>query len=86
MQTLELFATIYGAEAGNLALKCLAAGGVLVGGGIAPKLLPALEKGDFMKGFTAKGRYAELMARMPVRVALNPRAPIIGAAQYALGM
>ncbi len=83
VQTLELFACIYGAEAGNLALKCLAAGGVLVGGGIAPKLLPALEKGDFMKGFTAKGRYAGLMASMPVRVALNPRAPIIGAAQYA---
>ncbi|MFQ5757383.1 MAG: glucokinase [Acidiferrobacterales bacterium] len=84
VQTLELFASIYGAEAGNLALKCLAVGGVLVGGGIAPKLLPALEKGDFMKGFAAKGRYAGLMASMPVRVALNPRAPIIGAAHYAL--
>jgi glucokinase len=84
VDTLKLFASLYGAEAGNLALKCLAVGGVLIGGGIAPKLLPALEKGDFMKGFTAKGRYAGLMASMPVRVALNPRAPIIGAAHYAL--
>jgi len=84
VQTLELFASIYGAEAGNLALKCLAVGGVLIGGGIAPKLLSALEKGDFMQGFTAKGRYAGLMQGMRVRVALNPRAPVIGAAHYAL--
>ena len=83
-RTLDVFASIYGAEAGNLALKCLAVGGVLIGGGIAPKMLPALEQGQFMKGFTAKGRYRGLMNRIPVKVALNPRAPLIGAAHYAL--
>ena len=83
-KTLEMFASIYGAEAGNLALKCLAVGGVLIGGGIAPKMLPALEQGQFMKGFTAKGRYRGLMKSIPVKVALNARAPLIGAAQYAL--
>ncbi len=83
-KTLEMFASIYGAEAGNLVLKCLAVGGVLIGGGIAPKMLPALKQGPFMKGFTAKGRFRGLMKRIPVKVALNARAPLIGAAHYAL--
>ena len=83
--TLDLFATIYGAEAGNLALKALAVGGVFVAGGIAPKILPALTSNDaFLKGFFAKGRFAELMKNLHVSVALNPRAPLIGAAHYAL--
>lgn len=82
--TLELFASIYGAEAGNVALQCLAVGGVFVGGGIAPKLLPVLQKGGFMRSFTDKGRFADLMKGMRVSVALNPRAPLIGAAHYAL--
>jgi glucokinase len=81
--TLDLFASIYGAEAGNLALKCVAVGGVFVGGGIAPKILPALEKGAFLQGFFTKGRFRPLMERLPVCVALNPRAPLIGAAHYA---
>ncbi|MFQ6022956.1 MAG: glucokinase [Acidiferrobacterales bacterium] len=84
VRSLELFASIYGAEAGNLALKCLAMGGVLIGGGIAPKILPALESGRFTDGFKDKGRYAALMQSMPVKVALNPRAPLIGAAHYTL--
>lgn len=84
VQTLEVFASIYGAEAGNLALKCLAVGGVLIGGGIAPKMLPALQSAHFMAGFTDKGRYADLMQSMAVKVALNPRAALIGAAHYAL--
>jgi glucokinase len=83
VETLEHFASLYGAEAGNIALKCLAVGGVLVGGGIAPKILPALQKGTFMQGFTDKGRYRPLMQSIPVKVALNPRAPLIGAAHYA---
>jgi glucokinase len=83
VETLERFASLYGAEAGNIALKCLAVGGVLVGGGIAPKILPALQAGAFMKGFTDKGRYRTMMQSMPVKVALNPRAPLIGAAHYA---
>ena len=84
VRTLELFAAIYGAEAGNLALKCLAVGGVYVGGGIAPKILPALQAGHFMKGFTDKGRFSEMVQAMPVSVGLNLRAPLLGAAYYAL--
>jgi len=82
--TMDLFSTIYGAEAGNLALKCMAVGGVFVGGGIAPKLLPALQRGGFMRGFTAKGRFKGLMEGLEVKVALNPEAPLLGAAHYAL--
>jgi glucokinase len=82
--TLELFSTLYGAEAGNLALKCVATGGVFVGGGIAPKVLPALQNGSFMRGFTYKGRFSELMESIQVSVALNLDAPLIGAAHYGL--
>jgi glucokinase len=81
---IDLFVTIYGAEAGNLALKCVAVGGVYVGGGIAPKMLPALEKGEFLRGFMHKGRFADFMKDIPVSVALNLRAPLIGAAHFAL--
>jgi len=82
---LELFATLYGVEAGNLALKCLPTR-VFVGGGIAPKILPVLQNGSFMLGFTDKGRFSGLMKSMEVSVALNPAAPLIGAAYYALSM
>ena len=85
--TVDLFCSIYGAEAGNLALKCVAVGGVFVGGGIAPKLGAAvLRNGKFLNGFTGKGRFAPLMKSLDVNVALNPRAPLIGAAHYAAGM
>jgi len=85
--TLDLFIELYGAEAGNLALKCLAVGGVYLAGGIAPKILPALEAGKtrFMQSFTAKGRFRELLQGIPVRVSLNARAPLWGAAYYAWG-
>lgn len=82
--TLELFSTLYGAEAGNLALKCVATGGVFVGGGIAPKILPALQGGSFLRGFTYKGRFSEFMNSIEVSVALNPETPLIGAAHYGL--
>jgi glucokinase len=82
--TLDLFATLYGVEAGNLALKCLAVGGVFIGGGIAPKMLPALERGGFLLAFTDKGRLRTFLKTLEVRVALNPRAPLIGAAYFAL--
>jgi glucokinase len=82
--TLDLFTFLYGAEAGNLALKCVAVGGVFVGGGIAPKMLPALQKGGFVRGFTSKGRFSDMMKSIEVSVALNPRAPLIGAAHFAL--
>jgi glucokinase len=85
--TVDLFCSLYGAEAGNLALKCVAVGGVFIGGGIAPKLGAAvLKKGNFLKGFTGKGRFTPLMKSLDVNVALNPRAPLIGAAHYGAGM
>ncbi|MEF3194209.1 MAG: glucokinase, partial [Halothiobacillaceae bacterium] len=80
---LTMFCRIYGAEAGNLALKSLARAGVLVGGGIAPKILSFLKQGAFMQGFLAKGRFRELLASIPVEVVLDPRAPLIGAAHAA---
>lgn len=83
-ETLRRFARIYGAEAGNLALKCLSRGGVMIGGGIAPKLLNALvEDGQFMAGFLAKGRFSHFLKELPVRVALNPNTALLGAADYA---
>src|SRR5262245_4971805 len=83
--TNDLFTAIYGAEAGNLALKCVAVGGVYVGGGIAPKMIQAIQKGPFLEAFLAKGRFQDrLMKDLPIFVATNPRAPLIGAAHYAL--
>jgi len=81
-ETLALFARIYGAEAGNLALKSLSVGGVLVGGGIAPKILPFIEA-HFMEAFTAKGRFDALLRTMPVRVSLDPETALLGAARFA---
>ncbi len=83
-ETLRLFAQIYGAVAGNLALWAMAAGGAYIGGGIAPRILPKLADGTFMEGFTAKGRYKSLMEAIPVHVSLNPLAPLFGAAAHAL--
>lgn len=81
---LELFVSLYGAEAGNHALRCLALGGVWVGGGIAPKILPALRGGGFLAAFRDKGRFAKLLEGLEVRVALEPRTALLGAAHYAL--
>ena len=85
-QALQLFVSIYGAEAGNMALKTLAMGGVYIGGGMAPKILPALQDGTFMKSFLAKGRYKRLLGKIPVRVILNPHTALLGAAFVAAGM
>ena len=82
-RALEIFASIYGAEAGNLALKMLATGGVFLGGGIAPKVLPKLKEVAFMESFTAKGRMRELLEKIPVRVILNDKAALLGAAHFA---
>ena len=83
-RALDLFISVYGTEAGNLALKALSVGGVYVAGGIAPKILPRLQDGAFIRAFTDKGRLSDLMRSIEVKVALNPRAPLIGAAHYAL--
>ncbi|WWF02212.1 glucokinase [Methylococcus capsulatus] len=83
---LELFVAIYGAEAGNLALKSLALGGVVLGGGIAPKILPLLQEGRFMAAFTAKGRLSSLLGGLPVRVAIHPHPALLGAAHAATAM
>lgn len=82
-RALALFVSLYAAEAGNLALKSLALGGVLLGGGIAPKILPALRAPEFMQAFAAKGRFGELLRSLPVRVVTNPWAPLVGAAHRA---
>lgn len=81
---LALFCRVYGAEAGNLALKCLPYGGVVLAGGIAAKILLAMRQGGFMQGFLAKGRYRQVLAQMSVRVCTNPEAALLGAAHYAL--
>ena len=83
VEAVDLFASIYGAEAGNLALKALAVGGVYVGGGIAPKLRTKLCGGGFIEAFRDKGRFATLMASIPVQLVLDPRAPLLGAARVA---
>jgi glucokinase len=79
----ETFCSIYGAEAGNLALKTLATGGVYVAGGIAPRILGHLEDGRFREAFLSKGRMRPLLEAMPVRVVLDPDAAVLGAAALA---
>jgi glucokinase len=82
-KTLDMYVSAYGAEAGNLALKILSVGGLYLGGGIAPRILEKLKDGTFMKAFTDKGRLSQLLINMPVRVILESRAALLGAAAYA---
>ncbi len=82
--TLEMFVSILGAETGNLALKVLSRGGVYLGGGIPPRILPALEYQHFLESFLRKGRMSEQLIRMPVHVILNPKTALLGAAYYGL--
>ncbi len=82
-RALDVFVSIYGAEAGNLALKAMAVSGIYVGGGIAPKIAAKLQDGDFMRAFTAKSRLAPLLQRVPVHVILNPHTALYGAASAA---
>ena len=83
---LSMFVSAYGAEAGNLALRGVATAGVYVGGGIAPKILPALKTGIFMDAFRDKEPMRELMERIPVKVILNAEAGLVGAALHAQGL
>ena len=84
LQALDLLITICGAEAGNLALKMMAVGGVWLGGGIAPKIAPRLiGSGLFMRAFTSKGRLSHLVECIPVRIIMNDKTALMGAARHA---
>jgi glucokinase len=83
VQTLEMWVAIYGAEAGNLALKVLARGGVWVAGGIAVKIRRKMEEGAFFRAFCEKEKFSELMAQIPIRMVLNEEAPLLGAMSQA---
>jgi glucokinase len=83
VEALDTMLAIYGAESGNLVLKLLATGGLWVGGGIAPKVLPKLEQSAFIREFIGKGRFRRLLEETPVRVILNEKTALFGAAVYA---
>jgi glucokinase len=85
VEALDLFVEAYGAEAGNLALRTVSTGGIYIGGGIAPKILPALTTGVFMRAFLAKPPLNAMLAAMPVKVILNPESALLGAAVFAAG-
>ncbi len=82
VETMDVFTQLYGAEAGNLALKTMSRGGLYIGGGIAPKILPLLQQGIFMQAFLNKGRMRPLLEAMPVRVILNDRVALYGPALH----
>lgn len=83
VETLQWFVRLYGAEAGNLALKSMSRGGLYIGGGIAPKILPLLQSGEFVTAFLDKGRMRPLLEAMPVQIILNDRTALLGPALYA---
>jgi len=83
IDALDVFVEAFGAEAGNLALRTLATGGLFVGGGIAPKILEALSDGRFMRAFLDKAPFRALLERVPVSIILNPEAGLLGAAVHA---
>lgn len=84
VETLKLWTEAYGAEAGNLALRMLALGGVYVAGGIAPKILAKLRDGAFLRAFCGKSKFASVLARVPISVVVNEDAAVWGAAYQAL--
>ena len=86
LDTANFSARFLGAEAGNLALKVMASGGVYLGGGIPPKILSKLKDGTFLAAFVNKGRFAEVLAQIPVAVILNEETALLGAAAYGLGL
>ena len=86
MKALDLFVSIYGAMAGNLALMVLATGGLYIGGGIAPKILTKLEDGVFLEAFRQKGRFTPFAEKIPIHVILDPKTALYGAAHVAAGL
>ena len=83
-EALRMFTSLYGAQAGNFALQVMATGGVVLGGGIAPSVLPVLQDGPFLQSFLAKGRFRRFLSRVPVKVIRDDKAALLGAARYAL--
>jgi len=83
LETLRMFASAFGAEAGNVGLKVLASGGMYLGGGIAPKILKTMQSGEFAQAFLDKGRLSPLLEAMPVRVILDDSCALLGAAAFA---
>ncbi|HEX2580296.1 MAG TPA: glucokinase [Rhabdochlamydiaceae bacterium] len=79
MEALQWFASLYGAAAGNAALQFLSIGGLYLAGGIASRILPVLKQGEFMKSFINKGRFQQLLEKIPVYVVLNENLPLLGA-------
>jgi glucokinase len=82
-KALEIFVSMYGARAGNLAMTVMATGGLYIGGGIAPKNIDRMRDGTFMKAFLDKGFFRRFMEKMPVHIVLEQKTALIGAAQYA---
>jgi len=82
VEAMDMFVEAYGAEAGNLALRIVATGGVYIGGGIAPQILPALTTGRFLSAFRAKAPFTQMLSAMPVKVILNADAGLLGAANF----
>lgn len=80
---MQLFVKLYGAEAGNLALKLLPYGGLYLAGGIAAKNLPLMQSGEFIQAFNRKGRMSVLLEQVPIHIVLDPKVGLIGAALYA---
>jgi glucokinase len=82
-EALDIFVSVLGAVAGNLALTGMATGGIYLGGGIPPKILPKLDEADFTRAFTNKGRFKDVLEKIPVCVILNDKAALLGAAYCA---
>jgi glucokinase len=85
-EAVRFFCRLYGAAAGNLALQYCATGGVVLGGGLTPAILPALRKGEFVEAFLDKGRFRGFLEKVPVKVILDETAALLGAARYAIAM
>jgi glucokinase len=81
VQALDMFVSLYGNEAGNLALKLMATGGIFIGGGIAPRVLKKLRDSSFLTAFAAKGRMSKVLKAIPVRVILSDKTGLLGAAR-----
>lgn len=84
--TLDMFCSVLAAQAGNLALTVMATGGLYLGGGIPPRILPALQRGSFLQSFLNKGRLRSLMEQIPLRVIVNSKAGLLGAARVAMAL